>query len=274
MMLSIPLCGLSGCAETAPVSGEPMLYADFYKIGAADAILLRGTGETPFSVLIDTGEADDAQEILSGLRSVGVSRLDCMIFTHFDKDHIGSAPAILSKISADRILMPTGEGTGEAYDALSAVLASIDTPAERLSEDCSFSFGETVFSVSVPKSSSYEKAHDNNSSLAILVTFGENRLYFTGDAERLRQEELLAEGLSHVTLLKVPHHGVWNKKLDEFFAPLSPDYAVITCSSKNPAEQKTLDALNALGTETYLTADGNISFVCTRQTISAVRNAG
>ena len=84
------------------------LTLDFYKIGKADAIFLRGTDDdgTPFSVLIDTGEADDAPEITEKLRAAGVDTLDYLILTHFDKDHIGGLPTLLSEISADHILMP------------------------------------------------------------------------------------------------------------------------------------------------------------------------
>lgn len=271
ILLICLLSVLCGCSEKPVVKTEPSLTVDIRKIGAADAILLRGTGETPFSVLIDTGEPDDAEEVLACIRAAGVSRLDCLILTHFDKDHIGSAPQVLSRIGADRVLMPAYTGAGEEWDALCASLSALGDPQESLTADTAFSFGEIAFSISVPKALPYDKAQDNNSSLVTFVTFGDHTLCFAGDAEKLRQEELLDAGLSHVSFLKVPHHGVWNKKLDVFLQALSPDYAVITCSGKNPPEDKVLETLNALGTKTYLTADGNIRVTCTRETMEVIQ---
>lgn len=253
------LGGLTSCGSR----GGSALTVTFYKIGKADAILLQEDGDAPFSVLIDTGEADDAPEITAKLRAAGADTLDCLILTHFDKDHIGGVPEILSSVSVRRILMPAYEGTGEAYDAMLTAFEANGIPApEILTADTAFTLGKTDFLIDVPKAADYGKNQDNNQSLIVTVTHGDNRLLFAGDAEKLRQREFLSlNSLSPVTLLKVPHHGVWNKGLDDFFSALSPAYAVITCSDKNPPEDQTLSALAACGTKTYLTQDGDI--VCT-----------
>lgn len=70
---------------------------------------------------------------------------------------------------------------------------------------------------------------------------------------------MLDTGIAQYDFLKVPHHGVYNNALPDFFQAVGMEYAVITCSNKNPAETKTLEALESLGTETYLTANGLIT---------------
>ncbi len=252
-------------AQTETIDEGSTLYIEFYKIGKADAALLTVTdvAENPFSVLIDTGEADDAAEIIEKVRGAGVSELDYLILTHFDKDHIGGFPSVLANLPAKNILLPAYTGEGEAYNAMQKTLSAADGVTV-LHADTAFSFGEITFAVSVPHELAYEKNQDNNSSLCVTVTYGDTRMLFAGDAEKLRQAELLADGVGDVTLLKVPHHGVWNKGLDDFFAACKPAYAIITDSDTNPAEDKTQDALDALGTVIYETRNGDVFVTVTR----------
>ena len=253
------------------------LTLDFYKIGKADAIFLRGTDDdgTPFSVLIDTGEADDAPEITEKLRAAGVDTLDYLILTHFDKDHIGGLPTLLSEIPAAHILMPDYVGSGTPYEAMTALFSDNTYPTQVLTADTQFTCGKTQFSVSVPKQNVYAKKQDNNASLVITVTHGKQILYFAGDAEQLRQEELISElsaaGITKTALLKVPHHGVYNDGIDAFLAACAPQNAIITCSDKNPPDPETLSCLHALDAKTFLTADGDIRVVCTEDSITVTQ---
>lgn len=267
------------CAEK-PIqkTKTPGLYTVFYKIGKADAALVSEVSEDGLTVnmLIDAGEENDAEELIDKLHAEGVEALDVLVVTHFDKDHIGGVPALLSAVPVKTIYMPDYTGSGAAYDAFMAALAVYEGDQIVLAADSVIDFGKSTDSmesidsvestdsvesevwISTPKASVYDKKQDNNSSLAVFVTYGNHTLLFAGDAERARQEELLSEGLSHVSLLKVPHHGVWNKGLDDFFAACTPDYAVITCSDKNPAESKTTESLASIGSKIFETRNGDI----------------
>ena len=78
--------------------------------------------------------------------------------------------------------------------------------------------------------------------------FADVRTYsflFAGDIEKQRIADMLSQGrVQPCDFLKVPHHGVYNSKLEDYFSKVNMKYAVITCSDKNPAEQKTLDLLS------------------------------
>lgn len=264
------LSALSGCSGIQ----TEVLTVDFYKIGKADTIFLQGnnTDGSPFYVLIDTGEEDDAPEIVEKLRASGVTSLDCLILTHFDRDHIGGLPAVLEAIPAKRILMPDYIGSGTPYEAMTALFSDGNYPVEVLTEDTMFSYGKTQISVSVPKQAEYEKKQDNNASLVISVTYGNQFLYLAGDAEQARQKELITElsavSVSGTNLLKVPHHGVYNQGLDAFLAACKPQNAIITCSDKNPPDPETLSLLSALDSRIYLTSDGDVRAVCTENSIT------
>lgn len=274
LVLILLLCSFLVSCQTENGS---TLTLDFYKIGKADAILIRGVQEdgTPFSVLIDTGESDDAPEIVEKIRAVGIETLDYLILTHFDKDHIGGVAGVLSSLSAGHILMPDYIGEGAPYEQMTALFADGSYPVQVLTEDTQFTLGKTAFSVSVPKQSSYAKKQDNNASLVITVTHGTQFLYLTGDAEALRQKELISElssaGITKTALLKVPHHGVYNDGIDTFFAACSPANAIITCSDKNPPDAMTISQLNALNAKVYLTSDGDIRAVCSETGITVTQ---
>jgi len=274
LVLILLLCSLLVSCQTENGS---TLTLDFYKIGKADAILIRGVQEdgTPFSVLIDTGESDDAPEIVEKVRAVGIETLDYLILTHFDKDHIGGVAGVLSSLSASHILMPDYIGEGAPYEQMTALVADGSYPVQVLTEDTQFTLGKTAFSVSVPKQSSYAKKQDNNASLVITVTHGTQVLYLTGDAEALRQKELISElssaGITKTALLKVPHHGVYNDGIDTFFAACSPANAIITCSDKNPPDAMTISQLHALNAKVYLTSDGDIRAVCSETGITVTQ---
>ncbi len=258
------MCCMTACADTA----QTPLTIDFYKIGKADAALILGVGEdgNPFSVLIDTGEADDAPEIIEKVKAVGVETLDCLILSHFDKDHIGGVPAILAEVPAKTVFLPDYVGEGEPYDAMCAALK--DHPDVRvLTEDTMLAFAEVRFRLSPPKAAVYEKKQDNNSSLCVTMTCGAHTVLFAGDAEEARQAELLTEGLSGLTLLKVPHHGAYNDNIELFFAACNAAFAVITDSDKNPADRAVLDALTAGGTRIYETRNGDIRVTLTEDRI-------
>ena len=123
------VCVLTGCAagtgsESGSVSekentreesmereGEDILQVQALKVGKADAIVLFCGGET---MVIDCGEEEDGQEVLAYLQAEGVSEIDVLMITHFDKDHVGGADTVMNGISVSRVLLPayTGSGTG------------------------------------------------------------------------------------------------------------------------------------------------------------------
>ena len=89
----------------------------------------------------------------------------------------------------------------------------------------------------------------------------ENRFFFAGDIEKQRIADLLETGVASCDVLKVPHHGVYNKQLPALFAALGMKEAVITCSETDPADEETLAALDALGCRVWQTVNGTVRVV-------------
>lgn len=235
------------------------------KTGKSDAIVLQSGEKT---MMIDTGEVDDAEKIVEYLKSENITSLDAIIITHYDKDHVGAAGLIVENFNVDRVLVPDYEGTRtEYYDFMNAMKAALIVP-QRVSEAMEFSFGETTVLIEPPVDydvnmiSDVVDDYDNTLSLMTTVTCGEKRLLFTGDADRRRIKEWLANSnVQHVDFLKVPHHGLFNAALDQLLEATTPEYAAITCSKKNPADESTLEVLQKYGVDVYQTRNGQITVV-------------
>lgn len=250
-------------AEPVETLEEKLFEAVFLKIGKADAIILRCGDET---MVIDSGEDEDGQEVLDYLAKGSVPKIDVLLITHFDKDHVGGADTVVRGIEVERVLQPAYEGTAKAYTEYMQALEEEGISPENVEETLYFDLGGA--SVMVEPPASYEipdgdDEYDNDFSLITTVEFGAGRFVLTGDIEKKRIREWLAQGdVKPCDVLKVPHHGHYTSALDEMFAALSPQYAVICDSSKNPADGRTLDLLAKYSVETLETKDGDITIFC------------
>lgn len=253
---------LSGCSGS-----EDTLTVLIPKIGKADCSILKQGSST---LMIDCGEAENADTILSTLKQTGITKLDTLIITHFDKDHVGGAAQILRSLTVGQVLEPdyTPENPeSESYTSYRQALAEASVPVTSIQDSLELTLGTATLTVTGDHGTVYTKNIDNNHSLLVTVSHAGNKLLFAGDIEKQRIRDVMEDGIEACDFLKVPHHGVYNSALPEFLEALGMQYAVITCSNKNPADAETLEALDALGVKTYQTVNGNIKVVSNSQGI-------
>jgi beta-lactamase superfamily II metal-dependent hydrolase len=249
-------------AEAPDVTGS--FEISILQVGKADALVLHSETGT---VLIDCGEKGDGKDVLAYLEELGVEKVDYLFITHFDQDHVGGVTKVLHNMPVDQIVTPKYEGSNEEYKKYQATVSELGITPLELTENMTFTLDDVLYEVYPPEKSHYAES-DNDYSLAISVTHGENTFLFAGDAESERLMELSTQmDLSH-TFLKVPHHGVIDKRTEEFVAAVSPTYAVITDSEKHPADSKTLYQLESVGCTTYETKNGTIHVASDGSTLS------
>lgn len=245
---------LSGCTNLSHTE----MQCDVMKIGKADCIVL---AEESYTVLIDCGESDDGTEIIKHLQEMGTDEIDCLIITHFDRDHIGGAADVIDAFPVKRLLEPDYEPESpdsEEYLAYRDAISRNQIQAESLNDDLQLNIGGMRMQI-YTANAVYDKNIDNNNSLVVDLTHEGNRFLFTGDIEKQRIQDMLEQRqINSCDFLKVPHHGRYNSALDDLFEAASPTYAAITCSVKNPPEQETLDALEAVGCIVYSTKDSEV----------------
>ncbi len=253
----IALASITGCAanesavEVPAVTG--VFETDIVSSGKADAIILSTSEHT---VVIDCGEHDDGDEVAERLEERGIDYVDCVILTHFDKDHIGGFPEVAKYMDIGEVIIPNYVGTSDEYEDMMAAIEEYGLNVTTLTQDASFVLDDCLFELDAANKSSYDG--DNDYSIVVTVTHGENRFLFAGDAEETRLSELLQTIDGEYDFLKVPHHGRYNSLSEKFITAVSPQYAVITDSKKNPADDEILDILDELECETYQTVDGSI----------------
>lgn len=259
-------------AASEQTSSLSPLTLQVLKVGKADAMVLT-CGDAV--MVIDCGEKEDGEEVLDYLAQKGAGKVDILLITHFDKDHVGGADTVVEGIPVDRILMPDYEGTGKQYKEFVDALDDLGMEPERVAEVLNLQLGDAKVKVEPP--ASYEipdtdDEYDNNFSLITTVDFGKNRLVFTGDIEEERISQWLDGGtVQKCDVLKIPHHGFYNEPLEEMVGIMQPSYAVICDSEKNPAEKKTVSMLEEKGAQCLQTKDGDITIVCDGENIEVSR---
>ena len=251
--------------ETLPAENE--FNISILKVGQADAIILKTKNHT---AVIDCGEDDDGDEVVEHLTRTGSENIDYLFITHFDKDHVGGASEVLDNFEAAQVILPDYIGTSDEYKIFTGTLAEKNISPTLLDEKLVFTLDDVLFEVYPPQKQSY-KEPDNDHSLIISVTHGNNKFLFAGDAEKDRLQELPKQLELDHDFLKMRHHGNYNKGTVAFLKGVTPTYTVICDSEKNPAEDDTIEALESIGSEIYRTKDGDIEVTSDGKTISVIQ---
>lgn len=254
---------LTGCAGSdATITPEPAedseLEVHFFDAGKADAILL--TTEDS-AVLIDTGEKGFGKTILSYLAQKGIERLDCLILTHFDKDHVGGAAKVLSGIPVDTVLQSNRPEDSDEYRSYVEALAAAGIEPVTVRETYVFTLDGVSFTVDPPRQTDYPEDSSNNSSLIVAARHTETRFLFTGDAQTRRLAEFLDANDESFDVLKLPHHGGDEPLLSELLASTKPTFAVITTSAEEPESEAVAAALEQAGVRVLRTAEGAVTLI-------------
>lgn len=222
-------------------------------VGNADCILLQNGDKF---ALIDAGENDDGDDIVEYLQQIGVERLNLVIATHPDADHIGGMDEVVENFPIDTFLMrymPEGYApTTKTYEnLLTALVEKNVTPVEPQYGD-QLAFGDADIHI---LSGLSEHTETNEQSIVCKIRFGKNSFLMMGDAGKEVEEELLNAGADlHADVLKVGHHGSRHSSTLEFLQEVSPSCALITCGLGNSyghPHEETVDSLNAVNAKIY-----------------------
>ena len=176
-----------------------------------------------------SGEADSGNRILvPALRSLGVGRLDGMMLSHDDMDHIGGAASVLQA-------MPTGWVSSSLPDGHPLHQQTDDS--QRCADGQSWEWDGVRFDVLHPDKAPgvYDKKHDNELSCVLRIGIGDQRILLVADIEKNGEQRLLKEhgGELHTTLLIAPHHGSKSSSSLDFVAATLPDHVVFTAGYRN-----------------------------------------
>ena len=232
-----------------PASGEAWITT--LDVGQGLAVLVRTARH---ALLYDAGptygpEADGGgRVVLPFLRAQGLTRLDVMVLTHADRDHVGGALTVLQATATDRVL----SSLDDAHPAL--VLGAARVPCAR---GQTWTWDGVRFRLLYPLAPQADAAahrRANNRSCVLQVSAGERKMLLTGDIERTAEAALIAAaGRSdalRADVLLVPHHGSRTSSSAEFLHAVAPRWALVPVGYRNRfghPHRRVLERYRALG---------------------------
>lgn len=221
---------------------EDGLEIHFIDVGQGDATLIK-CGE--HAMLIDAGDYTRGSAVWLYLQKQNVDRLDYVIGTHLDADHIGGMDVLITKFDCGVILIPEYEkDTRSSEELFDSIKAKNYRNTQPVAGD-TYQLGDAVFIVLAPEKEFYET--ENDYSIGIRLTYGQNSFLFVGDAQKESEDEMLASGRElKADVLKVGHHGSSSSTSEEFLHTAAPTYAVISCGEGNDYGHPHAAVLNLL----------------------------
>ncbi|MBC8529773.1 MBL fold metallo-hydrolase [Christensenellaceae bacterium NSJ-44] len=223
----------SAASSPAPVpAAEGALTLHFFDVGQGDATLV--TTPAGENILIDGGPRASGQALCGYLDALGIRRLDRVIATHPHEDHIGGLVAVIPRYEIGEVVMPYYPATTKVYrDLLTAIDQkglSITPAAQGMALGLD---SQSAWQVLWPPEDAESAAGDNpnNASVVLRITFGQDAVLLTGDAEKEVEAQLPGELASG--LLKVGHHGSSTSTSAAFLKKVAPGFAVIMVGQDN-----------------------------------------
>lgn len=248
---------VNGCTR------EKLFSVHIIDVGQGDSIFIQTLEDK--RILIDAGDEEAEHTVYSYLKRRGVKKIDVLIATHPDTDHIGSMDYIIDKFKISHFYMPNAKTDSEAFynllDSCKEKNLKIEylTKGDRLKIDSS-----TTMEILSPSTITDK---NNLNSIVSLLNYKGYEFLFTGDAEKENESEILSScNLPDIEFLKAGHHGSSSSSTDEFIEKLKPEAVAISCGYNNDyghPHRSILDTFRENGSVVYRTdKNGSLVFYC------------
>lgn len=210
-----------------------------FDVGQGQSILVQYNGA---AYLVDCGGDSDriaADTVSQHLLSSGITHLDGVIVTHYDKDHAGGLPYLLSRISTDALYLPASEDDSGMKDSLSKKTERVHWVSQL-----------QRFHVSGMELGLLPGSHptnDNERSMCVLFQIENYDILITGDRSAVGERELLKKmTLPQVDLLIAGHHGSGTATSLELLEAVKPKVVAISVARDNFYGHPSEDVLHRL----------------------------
>lgn len=243
---------------------------NFIDVGQGDStLILLPNGK---NILIDGGDKsenyDYGEKVLAPyLLDRNIIKIDYMIISHFDSDHVGGLMYIAKNFKVENIFIGTQFEKSDNLVELFKIIKEKDINLKVLEKGDNICFDKnTYMQVFFPVAQKEIKENSiNNNSLVFKLYLDEISILFTGDIEKEAEEELvkLYGNKLNADILKVAHHGSNTSSIKEIIACINPKLALIGVGKDNNFGHPNiyvLKNLESIGCKIYRTdLNGEIS---------------
>ncbi|MBP9728227.1 MAG: MBL fold metallo-hydrolase [Candidatus Moranbacteria bacterium] len=236
----------------------------FLNVGQGDAILIT---QGKYQVLIDGGRT--SKELLARIgrhMPFWDRKIEVVMATHPDADHIGGLPALLRSYRVDEVLTTGATSETETSRQFQeAVRDNTGQDPERIFRGGSITFpkgGELAVLYPLAPVAGTSVGDTNEGSIVTRFTYGETSFLLTGD---LPAEERALPDTSPATVLKVAHHGSKHSSSEAFLRLVQPKEAILSVgkNSYGHPDPLVMDRLRSIGAQIHRTdQDGDIRYRC------------
>ena len=235
------------------------LYINFIDVGQGDSTLI--TTQFNKKILIDGGGSEfgstfDVGEktLLPYLLKKKIHKLDYVVISHFDSDHVGGILTILEELNVKQVLIPKQVEYSENYNKFLNIIKKRNIKVKIVGEGNTINIDkDTYLDILWPEEKQITDNVLNNNSLIVRLCYKNFKMLFTGDIEEIAEQKLLQkyEKTEKLTadILKVAHHGSKSSSIAEFLEKVNPRIALIGVGKNNKfghPNAGVLDRLNML----------------------------
>lgn len=211
-------------------------YVEFLDVGQGDSAIIRMPRSREV-ILIDAGGKENfgkkalnyhvSSNTITYLNSLGIDKIDYMILTHGDADHMGDAEYVVNNLKVKQVIFncgPNNDLENELVELLDKKNIEHNSCIEKLN-----SSKNTLYFLNTKE---YDNENDNSS--VIYTEINNYKFLFMGDASSITEKEILNKyNLSNIDVLKVGHHGSKTSSSNEFINTVKPKFSIISVGKNN-----------------------------------------
>lgn len=240
---------------------------DFFDVGQGSAILVEAPNNN--QVLIDGGPSDIVLAKLGQALPFFDRKIELLILTHPDADHLSGLIEVLKRYEVGQILETGIADSAAEYQVWNKLIKQKNIPvvfaaAGQIVKVADNLAIKIIYPLGRIDGRDFSK-NTNSTSIVGKIFYGQNTVLFTGDAEESTEKPLLLLGADlKADILAVGHHGSKNSTSPEFLAAVAPQVAVIQVGLKNKYGHPTQEVLDRLkGLDIFRTdLDKDVNFEC------------
>lgn len=224
------------------------------------------------TILIDGGGSDSKEfdvgksTLLPYILDRGVTKIDYIVITHFDQDHVGGILTILEELKVGKVYIPKQIEDSDNYKRFVDIVKNKKISVKILKKGDILKFDNNIsFEILWPSEKQIKENVLNNNSIVAKLKYNNFEVLFTGDIEKIAEEEILKEYSKNLnklkaTVLKIAHHGSKTSTTSNFLRAVNPKICLIGVGKNNLFNHPSNEVLNRLEhTKIYRTdQDGEI----------------